>query len=162
MKNRIGGFLQHRKPLAYKPNATTEYLMVYRKETTKLLDWNMKQYDRETIANSKVADDFETSNVWKIDPTFDKIHSAVFPIELCKRVVQYYSYEKDLIFDPFAGSGTLGRTAKALKRHFFLTEQNEIYFDYMKSKTNQKAKPLFKERETIFSTLNEFKQTINQ
>ena len=33
VKNRIGGFQQHRKPLAYKPNSVTEYLMVYRKKT---------------------------------------------------------------------------------------------------------------------------------
>ena len=32
VKNRNAGFLQHRKPLAYKPNAKTEYLMVYRKK----------------------------------------------------------------------------------------------------------------------------------
>ena len=38
VKNRNAGFLQHRKPLAYKPNAVTEYLMVYRKKTDKLID----------------------------------------------------------------------------------------------------------------------------
>lgn len=41
VKNRVGGFHQHRKPLGYKPNSTTEYLMVNRKETTRLLDWNI-------------------------------------------------------------------------------------------------------------------------
>lgn len=43
VKNRIGGFQQHRKPLAYKPNSVTEYLMVYRKQTDKLIDWNIHQ-----------------------------------------------------------------------------------------------------------------------
>lgn len=38
VKNRVAGFEQHRKPLAYKPNAVTEYLMVYRKKTNRLLD----------------------------------------------------------------------------------------------------------------------------
>ena len=33
VKNRVGGFQQHRKPLGYKPNTITEYLMVYRKQT---------------------------------------------------------------------------------------------------------------------------------
>lgn len=32
VKNRIGGFYQYRKPLTYKPNAVTEYIMVYRKK----------------------------------------------------------------------------------------------------------------------------------
>lgn len=49
VKNRIGGFMQHRKPLAYKPNSVTEYLMVYRKSTEKLLDWNMRSYDDQTV-----------------------------------------------------------------------------------------------------------------
>ncbi|TAE47483.1 MAG: restriction endonuclease subunit M [Cytophagales bacterium] len=154
VKNRIGGFMQHRKPLMYKPNAVTEYLMVYRKQTTKLIDWNIRSYDYQTTQESKVPEGYEKTNVWKIDPCFDKIHSAVFPVELCKRVIQYYSFKNDLIFDPFAGSGTVGRTAKALGRKFFLTEKNPTYFEYMKSK----AKPnLLGEFETqFFWTLEEF------
>ncbi|HGP7166447.1 TPA: DNA methyltransferase, partial [Neisseria meningitidis] len=112
VKNRIGGFQQHRKPLAYKPNSVTEYLMVYRKQTDRLLDWNMNQYDKQTIEESKVADGFETTNVWQIHPKSDKVHSAIFPADLCKRIVEYYSFKDDLVFDPFGGSGTLGRVAK--------------------------------------------------
>ncbi|NCS90168.1 MAG: site-specific DNA-methyltransferase, partial [Ignavibacteria bacterium] len=29
------------------------------------------------------------------------------PTELCKRVIQYYSFKGDLVFDPFGGSGTV-------------------------------------------------------
>jgi DNA modification methylase len=153
VKNRIGGFMQHRKPLMYKPNTVTEYLMVYRKATTKLIDWNIRCYDKETIEASRVPEGYETTNVWKIDPCFDKIHSAVFPVELCKRVIQYYSFKGDLVFDPFAGSGTVGKTAKALGRKFFLTEKEPTYFEYMKSK----AKPsLLEEDSTKFLTLPEF------
>lgn len=132
VKNRNGGFLQHRKPLGYKPNTITEYLMVYRKKTDKLIDWNMRQYDEATINDSKVLGDYETSNVWQIDPTFDKVHSAVFPAELCRRVVGFYSYVNDLIFDPFGGSGTLGKVAMGMGRKFFLTEQDPTYFERMK------------------------------
>ncbi|MCL2039057.1 MAG: HEAT repeat domain-containing protein [Bacteroidetes bacterium] len=159
VKNRIGGFMQHRKPLGYKPNAVTEYLMVYRKSTEKLLDWNMRSYDDKIVEESKVSDGYETTNVWKIDPCFDKVHSAVFPVELCKRVIQYYSYRDDLVFDPFAGSGTLGRTAKALNRFFFLTEQNTKYFEYMQSK--QKPQVIFSDRITKFQTLEEFRRGVN-
>jgi len=133
VKNRNAGFLQHRKPLGYKPNTVTEMLMVYRKKTDRLIDWNMKQYDKSVIEQSLVPDGFETSNVWKIDPKYNKIHSAVFPVELCERVISYYSYKGDLVFDPFAGSGTLGRAALGLGRVFFLTEVNEQYFNLMKT-----------------------------
>jgi DNA modification methylase len=157
VKNRIGGFQQHRKPLAYKPNSVTEYLMVYRKSTEKLLDWNIHQYNEQTVKESKVPEGYETTNIWKIDPCFDKVHSAVFPAELCKRVIQYYSYKGDLVFDPFAGSGTVGKTAKRLGRFFFLTEKDKVYFDYMKSK---KSMNMFDSYETKFLTLEEFKNIV--
>jgi DNA modification methylase len=156
VKNRIGGFMQHRKPLGYKPNCVTEYLMVYRKSTEKLLDWNIRNYDHKTILESKVDDGYENTNVWKIDPCFDKVHSAIFPVELCKRVIQYYSYKGDLVFDPFGGSGTVGKTAKALDRLFFLTEQEKKYFEYMQAKS--KPQGIFNDRQTQFLTLDQFKE----
>jgi len=140
VKNRNAGFLQHRKPLGYKPNAISEMLMVYRKKTDKLIDWNIRQYSWDKIKKSKVLDDYETTNIWRVDPTFDKIHSAVFPIELCNKVIKYYSFVDDLIFDPFAGSGTLGRAAINLDRHFFMTEKEHTYVDIMRSDLNNNKK----------------------
>jgi DNA modification methylase len=134
VKNRNGGFFQHRKPLAYKPNTITECVMVYRKKTTKLLDWNIKQYPQDIIEKSKVLEEYETSNVWKIDPTFDRTHSAVFPIELCNRVIKFYSYWGDLVFDPFGGSGTVGEAAKNLNRYFLLTEKEDLYIERIKER----------------------------
>ena len=134
--------------------------MVYRKETPRLLDWNMRSYSQKMVEESKVSDKYETTNVWKIDPTFNKVHSAVFPAELCKRVVQYYSYKGDLIFDPFGGSGTVGRVAKSLDRLFFLTEKDEEYFNYMKSKVSP-ANGLFEAKPTVFlASLEEFENYI--
>jgi len=156
VKNRIGGFMQHRKPLAYKPNSVTEYLMVYRKSTDKLLDWNMRSYNYQTVNESKVPDGYETNNVWKIDPCFDKVHSAIFPVQLCKRVIQYYSYKGDIVFDPFGGSGTVGRTAKSLDRLFFITEKEQKYFEYMKSKAKQNETSIFGDRITRFIDLKQF------
>lgn len=158
VKNRIGGFQQHRKPLAYKPNSVTEYLMVYRKHTDKLIDWNIRQYSLDTVQKSKVSDGFESTNVWQICPKSDKVHSAIFPVELCRRVVEYYSFKGDLVFDPFGGSGTLGRTAKSLDRNFFLTEKEPKYFEYMK--TFQIKDIESRQERTKFYTLEEFKQNI--
>jgi len=137
VKNRNAGFLQHRKPLGYKPNARTECVMVYRKKTDKLIDWNIKQYPKEIIEESKINGDFESSNVWKIDPTFDKTHSAVFPLELCNKVIKFYSFKWDLVFDPFAGSGTFGKAAMNLNRFFFLAEKEKKYVDRIKESISQ-------------------------
>lgn len=132
--------------------------MVYRKKTDKLIDWNIRQYDLDTVAASKVKDGFETTNIWQINPKADKIHSAVFPTDLCERVIEYYSFKGDLVFDPFGGSGTLGRTAKSLGRKFFLTERELKYFEYMK--TFQPDNSIFEEDATKFLTLEQFKNTV--
>jgi DNA modification methylase len=68
----------------------------------------------------------------------------------------YYSYVGDLIFDPFAGSGTLGKAAHDLGRHFFLTEQEPKYFDRIREDLGQKT--LFGDNDTRFLTLEEFQQ----
>jgi DNA modification methylase len=129
-KNRNGGFFQHRKPLMYKTNSVTEYVIVYRKRTNKLIDWNLKQYSAEVIERSRVRDDYEKTNVWRIAPSTNKAHPAVFPKELVKRVIQFYSFVGDVVLDPFAGSGTVGMVASELERAYFLIEQDESYCDY--------------------------------
>ncbi|PJF45167.1 MAG: restriction endonuclease subunit M [Phototrophicales bacterium] len=136
VKNRNAGFLQHRKPLAYKPNPVTEYLMVYRKQTTHLIDWNIRQYPSEVVEASKVDGEYFSANVWHIDPTADKVHPAVFPYALCANVIRYYSFVGDVVFDPFAGSGTLGEAAYELGRHYFLVEQQETYFNRLQQRLN--------------------------
>ncbi len=157
VKNRNAGFLQHRKPLGYKPNAITESLMVYRKKTDKLIDWNIKQYSWRKVEKSKIKEKYETTNVWYIDPVFDKVHSAVFPLGLCDRVIKYYSFSGDLVFDPFAGSGTLGKSAIKLERNFFLTEKEEKYINIMK-RNLIKNEDFFRSYkiETNFMQLNDF------
>lgn len=156
VKNRNAGFLQHRKPLAYKPNAVTEMLMVYRKKTDKLIDWNIKQYSWDKVKKSKVVEKYETTNVWRIDPTFDKVHTAVFPTELCNRVIKFYSFVGDLIFDPFAGSGTLGRAALNLERNFFLTEKEAKYIDRIKEELNKVGNLFSQMGQPRFLSLSEF------
>lgn len=128
-KNRNGGFFQHRKPLGYKANSVTESVMVYRKKTDKLIDWNIRQYDDETITASKVMSEYEKTNVWQINPATDKVHPAVFPPELAARVIRFYSFKGDLVFDPFGGSGTVGYVALAHERNYLICEKEAEYIE---------------------------------
>ena len=131
-KNRNGGFFQHRKPLGYKANSVTESVMVYRKKTDKLIDWNIRQYDNETVESSKVMGEYEKTNLWHINPTTDKVHPAVFPSELASRIVRFYSFKGDLVFDPFGGSGTVGHVALTHGRYFLLCEKEAEYIERAK------------------------------
>ena len=151
-RHRNASFMQHRYPLAYKPNIITEYILVYRKWTDKLIDWNMQKYDKATKDASKVEDGYETSNVWHINPKSDPSHPAIFPDELCKRVIQYYSYKGDIVLDPFAGSGTVGRVAQSLGRKFILIEQKPEYCNLIMSRLST----MFDQDEiSFFSSLKE-------
>ena len=162
VKNRIAGFEQHRKPLAYKPNPRNESIMVYRKKTDKLLDWNIKQYFWETVEKSKIRGSYETSNIWEIDPVFDKTHSAVFPIELCNRIIKFYSYVGDLVFDPFGGSGTMAIAAYDLQRYFLLTEMEPIYVNRIKEKFSQTTIYSNAKFQPTFFQLSDFKKKIEE
>ena len=134
VKNRNGNFSSIRNPLSYKPNSITEYLMVYRKHTDKLIDWNIKKYSNDIKDRSKVPDGYESSNVWYISPKASKFHPAIFPEELCDKVIRYYSYETDIILDTFMGIGTTGLVAQNLHRDFIGMELDENYFEIAKQR----------------------------
>jgi DNA modification methylase len=51
-------------------------------------------------------------------------HGAVFPLKLAERLVQIYSGEGDLVFDPFVGIGTTLIAAGRLGRHSLGIELN--------------------------------------
>ena len=120
--NRNGGFYRHRKPLAYKPNIVTEYILVFKKPSKKLLDYFIKN-------ESLVGDGYERTNVWEIHPETNSKHTAPFPLGLAERVITYYSYENDLVFDPFIGSGTTAVAAKKLGRNYLGFEIHQEYVD---------------------------------
>jgi DNA modification methylase len=121
-------FAADRNPLQYKAVPVTEYLLVYRKHTDRLIDWNIREHpDQDAVQRSKVADGYEQTNVWKISPSYSKSHPAIFPMELAERVIRYYSFEGDVVFDPFAGSGTTGKAAVKLARKFVLSELDPSY-----------------------------------
>lgn len=126
-------FAADRNPLQYKPVPVTEYILVYRKKSEKLIDWLIREHpDQQALQESKIEDGYEVTNVWKIIPAHNKHHPAVFPIELAEKVIKYYSIKNDVVLDPFAGTGTTGKAAIKLNRRFALLEQNEKYVNLMK------------------------------
>ena len=127
-------FAADRNPLQYKPVPVTEYIMVYRKKTDKLIDWLIRKHpDQDLVAESKIKDGYETTNLWKIHPSYNKKHPAVFPLELAEKVIQYYSFKNDVILDPFGGTGTTGKAAVKNGRRFVLFEQDEEYMKLIKN-----------------------------
>lgn len=123
-------FAADRQPLQYKPVTVTEYVMVYRKQTDRLIDWNLRNHpDPLAVERSRILGNYERTNIWEITPASHSVHPAVFPDELVKRVVKYYSFQGDCVLDPFAGTGTVGKVASALGRKFVLIEKRPDYFE---------------------------------
>lgn len=131
-------FAADRHPLQYKPVPITEYVLVYRKHTSKLIDWNIRAHPKpELVKASRIGDDYERTNVWKIKPAHNKHHPAIFPLELAEKIITYYSFKGDIVLDPFAGIGTVGKAAVKLGRRFLLIEQNPDYINIIRGETKK-------------------------
>lgn len=127
-------FAADRNPCQYKPVPVTEYVLVYRKKSDHLIDWLIRKHpDREAVKESKIADGYEVTNVWKISPAHSKDHPAVFPEELADKVIRYYSFKNDVVLDPFAGTGTTARAAIKAERRFAMFEKEEKYLKNIKA-----------------------------
>jgi len=120
-------FAADRNPLAYKPVPVTEYILVYRKRSDRLIDDLIAAVDSAVPQASKVGDGYERTDVWRIPPARSAVHPAPFPLELAERVIRYYSFVEDMVLDPFAGSATTGLAAQNLGRRFVLIERKREY-----------------------------------
>lgn len=127
-------FAADRNPLQYKAVPVTEYILVYRKKTDKLIDWHIRNTDPDIVEESKIEDDYEKTNLWRIHPANHKEHPAIFPVELAEKVIRYYSFKNDVVLDPFAGTGTVGEAAVKLNRRFVLFELDPTYMEIIKKR----------------------------
>ncbi len=99
-------------------------------------DRAISRRDRETegfpSSVSIYKDEFmeATTDLWDIPPEqASRVgHPAPFPVELPQRLIDLYTYEDDLVLDPFMGSGTTAVAAVRTSRHYlgFDTDQNYV------------------------------------
>lgn len=137
-------FAADRHPLQYKPVPVTEYVLVYRKKSDRLIDWLIRKHpDQDAVRESRIGDGYDITNVWKITPAHSKSHPAVFPIDLAEKVIRYYSFKNDVVLDPFAGTGTTAQAAIELGRRYVAFERNEKYVEIIKQKLECKTRSLF-------------------
>ena len=59
-------------------------------------------------------------SIWEIQPESAKRvgHPAPFPVELPRRFIELYTYEDELVLDPFMGSGSTAVAAAQSRRHY--------------------------------------------
>ncbi len=70
-----------------------------------------------------------TTDLWEMAPeSATRVgHPAPFPVELPKRLIELYTYEGDVVLDPFMGSGTTAVAALRTNRHFVGFDTDSSY-----------------------------------
>jgi DNA modification methylase len=63
-----------------------------------------------------------------------KIHPAVFPIAMAKRVIEQFTHKGELVVDPFVGSGTTLLAAQDLNRNAVGFDLKQEYVDLSNSR----------------------------
>jgi len=81
-----------------------EYFLIFTKETS--IKINKKNFFDYKMPN------INQTNLWNVKKKFGSvgkkymIHPAVYPVEFIERLILIFTEEKDLVLDPFLGSGT--------------------------------------------------------
>lgn len=115
-----------------------EYILIFSKDSYSRDKGNKK----DTIAKQEFID--FTKSIWAFSAASAKKigHPAPFPEELPSRLIKFYTFEGDVVLDPFMGSGQTGLAALKLGRHFVGYDLNNEYCklaeDRIKSELSQK------------------------
>lgn len=90
-----------------------EYLLVFAKEEYSRPESGISTIERDDFMDASLS-------IWTIQPESAKRvgHPAPFPLELATRVINFYSYQNDVVLDPFNGSGTTCLAARNAERHY--------------------------------------------
>jgi site-specific DNA-methyltransferase (adenine-specific) len=134
---RSGVLMQHPYPGYYYPSLVAEYVFVFQKQGEKENQNNVYYFrSREEKERNKLdLSDYQgdkSKNIWKIRPVApqENIHPCPFPVQLARRVIEFYSYKNDTVIDIFAGSGQTNLAAEMLGRKHIGIDTQETYINY--------------------------------
>lgn len=95
-----------------------EYILVFSKGTFSRQKKSESGEKTDTISKEQFLE--YTKSIWSFPTESAKKigHPAPFPVELPSRAIQFYSFQGDIVLDPFMGSGQTAIAAIKAKRHF--------------------------------------------
>ncbi|MEM3192893.1 MAG: site-specific DNA-methyltransferase [Candidatus Parvarchaeota archaeon] len=116
-----GSYLSAKNPVL---RDSHEYILIFSKDT-------FSRYVKDEMKSTLSKDDFInlTKSVWSFSAeSATRIgHPAPFPVELPARCIKLYTFEGEVVLDPFIGSGTTAVAAVELNRHYVGYEVNADY-----------------------------------
>lgn len=116
-----------------------EFITVYVKDGKSTQAKNKEAKERSKLTQKEWTD--TTYQIWRIptpnkgDIAFGK-HAALMPEEIVRRCVKLYSFDSDVVLDPFTGSGTTLKVAKEMNRNYIGYELYEKYKEVIDEKIN--------------------------
>lgn len=101
-----------------------EYILIFSKGLFSRANPNQR---KSTITKQEFLE--YTKSVWTFaaEPATKVGHPAPFSVELPYRLIQLYTFEGEVVLDPFIGSGQTGIAAVKSKRHYAGYEINNEY-----------------------------------
>jgi site-specific DNA-methyltransferase (adenine-specific) len=113
---------------------TTERIIVASKGR---LDRAIIRKKREELGlpfeNSITPEEFRalTLDVWRFNPASARRigHPAPFPVELPRRLIEFFTYKDDVVLDPFMGSGQVAIAAIDTGRHYVGYDADASYVE---------------------------------
>ncbi|MEN3039729.1 MAG: site-specific DNA-methyltransferase, partial [Candidatus Kryptonium sp.] len=109
-----------------------ENILIFRKP-------GRRKVSKETKEKSKLTkkDWMEwTRGVWFIEPDRKAKHPATFPLDIPERLIKLYSFVGDVVYDPFAGTGTTLIASWIHGRNSIGVEINPEFLEEFKQKWN--------------------------
>lgn len=84
-----------------------------------------------------------TLDIWSIPPeSANRVgHPAPFPVELPEKLIQLYTFENDLVLDPFMGSGSALVAAARLGRRYVGYDTDEQYVEIASRRVGELREP---------------------
>jgi len=113
-------------------------IMFFSKGKARNMRYDKKKSDRMGMScymsgcNGMLPTMFDIQSV----PSKKKIHQSELPVELCERIIEFVTYEGEVILDSFAGSGVVGVAALNKKRSCILIEILRENIEKIKSRFN--------------------------
>lgn len=109
-------------------NRQSELILIFENDNAISRKFSKFNFNRGTLGD-----------IWNISrgKKIDKSHGAVFPEKLVSTILENFSNEGDIVYDPFMGSGTTAVVSQKLNRKWLGSELSPNYCELIKKRIDE-------------------------
>jgi site-specific DNA-methyltransferase (adenine-specific)/modification methylase len=115
-------------------NRQSELILIFENDNAISRKFSKYNFNRGTLGD-----------IWNISrgKKIDKSHGAVFPEKLVSTILENFSNEGDIVYDPFMGSGTTAVVSQKLNRKWLGSELSPNYCELIKKRIDEVQSEIF-------------------